>query len=330
MDRRWLGIEVRHLAALEAIEVERSFRRAAERLGYGQAAVSQQLSSLERLVGARLVDRKRGQSRVQLTHEGTVLLDYAERILDTLRAARADLDGGDRSHGKTVRLGAFPAAAARILPPMLARLAMMDTQVHVEVKEALSDGDLFDAVASGSLDCAFAELPLRDGPFESVALMTDPCVLVLQEGSSLTQQDTPPTLEDIARLPLAYPTWRMGNLIQEHFRAAGLDPARIFALQSDSAAQALARTGLAAAIMPLLAVDPDVVGTTTVDLTHILPPRKLVLYWHRERAHGAGLTAVIRVARVICEQLADRAQPRTQPNRPTSLTQPVTGKASAI
>ena len=66
---RWLGIELRHLLALEAVASEGSFGKAATSLGYTQSAVSQQIAMLERIVGQRLIERPGGSRHCQRVRE---------------------------------------------------------------------------------------------------------------------------------------------------------------------------------------------------------------------------------------------------------------------
>src|SRR5262245_13325377 len=68
-DRRdpWLGIELRHLAALSAIASEGTFSDAALSLGYVQSAISGQVATLERLTGTCLVERSRAPGPQRLT-----------------------------------------------------------------------------------------------------------------------------------------------------------------------------------------------------------------------------------------------------------------------
>src|SRR5438094_963796 len=94
---QWLGVELRHLAALEAVAEEGSFGRAARRLGYTQSAVSQQIAHLEKIVGARLLERPGGPRAVSLTDAGRLLLRHADAIVARLAAAaRARRDPADR------------------------------------------------------------------------------------------------------------------------------------------------------------------------------------------------------------------------------------------
>ena len=60
-------LELRHLAALEAVVAEGTFGRAATRLGYTQSTLSQQVAALERSVGGAVFDRPGGPRPVRIT-----------------------------------------------------------------------------------------------------------------------------------------------------------------------------------------------------------------------------------------------------------------------
>ena len=87
----WPGVEIRLLVALERVARAGSFSGAAKELGYTQSAVSGQISALERVVGARLVDRVRGGRTVRLTAEGAALYRHASAINAQLVAAQIEL-----------------------------------------------------------------------------------------------------------------------------------------------------------------------------------------------------------------------------------------------
>src|ERR671927_1522767 len=119
----WLGVELRHFAALQAVATTGSFGRAAQRLGYTQSAVSQQIATLERIVGERLLDRPGGPRPVSLTEAGQLLLRHAEAIVARLAAAQADLAALADGEGDVLRVGIYQSVGQRILPELLRRYA---------------------------------------------------------------------------------------------------------------------------------------------------------------------------------------------------------------
>src|SRR5712691_7120613 len=146
---RWLGVELRHLAALEAIATEGTFGRAAERLGYTQSAISQQIAMLERIVGQRLIERPGGPRPVSLTEGGELLLRHADAIAARLQAAQADLAALEAGDAGPLHIGTYQSVGARILPTLLREFAAAWPNIEVMLRESADDRELVQLVERG-------------------------------------------------------------------------------------------------------------------------------------------------------------------------------------
>src|SRR5215510_9146817 len=90
------------LRAFVLIAETMSFSRAAESVGRSQSTISQQINKLETQLGRRLFIRRKGRV-LQLTPDGSRLLDYAGRMLQLNDEAYSSMSG-DALSG-FVRLG---------------------------------------------------------------------------------------------------------------------------------------------------------------------------------------------------------------------------------
>src|SRR4051812_33818827 len=170
----WIGLELRHLAALKAVADEGTFGRAAVRLGYTQSAISQQIATLEQIVGQRLVDRPGGPRRVSLTEAGRMLVGHAEGIGARIQAAQADLAALDAGDAGPLRIGTYQSVGAKILPTLLASYKAAWPKVDISLVESSNDNELIELVERGELDLSFVMLPVGTGPFAVAELMRDP------------------------------------------------------------------------------------------------------------------------------------------------------------
>ena len=299
------GVEIRHLAALAAVSEEGSFRRAATRLGYVQSAISEQIATLERIVGQQLVVRSRGAGAVELTDAGDVLLAHANAILARVKAAEADLGALADGSAGSLRLGIYQSVGARVVPRLLPRFARDWPNVRVLPQESPTDAGLFELVDRGELELSFADLPLHPGPFESVELMDDPYVLVVPADSPLAHAG-PAGLDEIAGLPLiGHWTCRVLPRVEAELRAQGVEPNFVFRSDIIGTVQALVGAGVGNAIVPRLAVDFADDQVSVVELGRDVPvqPRVIALFWHRDRYRSPASLAFVEAAREVCAQV---------------------------
>jgi DNA-binding transcriptional LysR family regulator len=299
----WLGVELRHLAALEAVAREGTFGRAAASLGYTQSAISQQIQTLERIVGERLLERPGGPRAVSLTEAGALLLRHAESIIARLHAAQADMAALSQGQSGALRIGTFQSVGAKVLPDVMRRFLAAWPHVELELRESTSDDDLLRLVERGELDLAFAMLPTLEGPFESEELLRDRYVLLVpaaHELGSLTRA----SLADLGDLTLIgnrdcrSTALAEGELVQ---RGVRLEVA--FRSDDNGTVQGLVGAGFGAALVPLLTIDRNDERVAVLDLEPEIPHRRIALAWHRDRHRSPAARAFADVARDVCAEV---------------------------
>jgi DNA-binding transcriptional LysR family regulator len=298
----WARLELRYLAALRAVAAEGSFRRAAERLGYTQSAVSQQIAALEREVDERVVVRPRGRGEVTLTEAGAVLLRHADAISARVDAARADLDALRDGRRGALRVGIFQSVGARVIPHLVPRFASAWPDVEVALHDSSCDEVLCRRVKAGELDLAFAILPPIDGPYATLDLIADPYRLLVPASSPLADSGVPPDRKALQETPMIGCRWER-RAVDELLHERGIEPSIVYRSDDNGTVLAFVATGTGIALVPQLALDGDDERTRVLDTDGLLAPRRIGLVWHREREPGPAASAFIELARAVCAEL---------------------------
>jgi DNA-binding transcriptional LysR family regulator len=299
----WLGVELRHLAALEAVAREGSFGRAATRLGYTQSAISQQVAQLERIVGEKLLERPGGPRAVSLTEAGEILLRHAEAIVARLDAARADMASLRAGEVGSLRVGTYQSVGARVLPAVMRRFRAERPGIELELHEPTTDPELYALIESGDLDLAFCGAALPEGPFESLQLMSDPYVLLVPSDSPLAPR-TSASLADLDGLPLIGSQHCASDAMMEQaFEEQGFSVRYAFRSDDNGTVQGLVAAGYGVALQPLLAVTPGDDRVKLLRLEPAIPRRSIGVVWHRDRHRSPAARAFVEIAQEVSAEV---------------------------
>jgi DNA-binding transcriptional LysR family regulator len=310
------GVEVRHLMALDAIARTSSFSQAAAELGYAQSAVSQQIATLERAVGHKLVERPGGPRPVSLTEAGELVLRHANHITARLGAVRADLDALAAGEAGSVRIGTFQSASAKLLPPTLTRFRDTWPHVGVELRNELNTSTLDDLVRAGQLDLAFSDIEPTETTLVYETLVVDEYVLVVPPWSPLVEQ-APIDLRDLDDIDLVSGSLTndtCGLRIAKQLEDARVRPRVVFRSDDNLTTQRLVASGLGLAVMPLLAVEqfvPDA-EVAVLPLNDASAFRRTIgIVWHPDRYRSRAAEAFVETAREVAARLSVPAVPAT-------------------
>ena len=298
-------LDLRHLVALDAVATEGTFARAAERLGYTQSAVSQQIAALERTVGQKVFDRPGGPRAVELTPFGAELLRGGRDLIARVEALATELERFRAGHTGRLTIGTFQSVSSAVLPMVLGRFRSDHPAVEVQLFETDVDAELEEHLERGQTEVSFlvgevAE-PQRSG-FESRLLLTDPFVLIARPGQFPAG---PVSLDALAGEPFVGQHPNSCQLLNEAgLRAAGLDPSYVFRSNDNGTVAAMVRAGMGVAVMPLLCTEPEDPRTELHPLDPPIPGRHVSIAWRAGRTLSPAAQAFVELTTAVCAELS--------------------------
>ncbi|NGY66358.1 LysR family transcriptional regulator [Lentzea sp. NEAU-D13] len=268
-------LDLRHLATLDAVAVEGTFGRAADRLGYTQSAVSQQVAALEKSVGGAVFDRPGGPRPVRLTPLGEVVLAHGRELLARAAATEDAVERFKAGEGR-VDIGTFQSITNVVLPGVVRRLLDEHPAADIRLVEEETDNP-----SAEGLDLVFFDGPLR-GEVEQIKLMDDPYLLVARRGQFGAGPVPLDALDGAAMV--AQPPICDQARVERVYADAGVAPLIVFRTADNRGVLSMVRAGMGIAVMPTLALDiPPGDLLCTHELEPALSPREIYLAWQAGR-----------------------------------------------
>lgn len=185
------GAEFVELRAFVAVASERSFRRAATRLGVSPSALSHTIRALEDRLGARLLHRT--TRSVALTEAGASLLARLTPALAELEAAVNEIGVFSARPRGRLRINLPRLAADTVLAPRLGRFAQLYPEIVLDlvVEDSLTD------IVAGGFDAGVRPADRVQGDMIAVRLSADLRAAVVASPEYVASHGAPSTPDDL-------------------------------------------------------------------------------------------------------------------------------------
>ena len=244
-------MDIRQLECFVAVAEELHFRKAGERLGLSQSALSERISALEQELGARLFFRTTRQ--VSLTQAGADFVQDAKKILSDIEKSVSNVRHSAESNLRHIRISGVDEAISMLLPKVLLRFRETDPSVHVQILEISSSEQHSQELISHRTDIAFLRTPQVEDFIASELLYRQPVVVALAESNILSAATTL-SASDIAEQPIVgYPKRArpvLHDVLWNAFRQIGAQPNIVCELIDKSTLLQFVAHGLGLALAP--------------------------------------------------------------------------------
>ena len=244
-------MDIRQLRYFMAIVEEGQISRAAQRLHIAQPPLSLQLKLLEQELGVQLIERS--TRSLQPTKAGHALYQRAEQIVGMVDAAAKEVREYDGAMRGVLAIGSPPAIGNLYMPERIQAFHARYPEISFQWREG-NTFRMLELLDANVIEFAIVRLPVRDGAYDMIPLLTEPWVAVCGRGAADGARRESITLSELAQAPLLLMNRQAGvrahDMVFDAFAAANIVP-NVFC-ESDNvlALLSLVERGLGAAIMP--------------------------------------------------------------------------------
>ncbi len=296
-------MEIRQIKCFVAVAEELHFRKAAERVGMAQTAISAQIRNLEQELGFPLFFRT--TRHVSLTQAGSVFLNEARIVLERLEngveaAREAAKSGLDR-----VRIGGIDAALIWFLPAVINDFRRSFPDVFLPLTEVTASDTQVQELLRHRIDVAFFRPPADISGATWETLFEEHVFVALPEDSELARFDSLKA-EQLARENLiSYPRPArpyLAKMVVESFEAINAKPRIVFEVIDKYTLTRMIAQGMGVGLVPQWLTLNPVEGVTFRPYSSAVSRLQFGVAW-RSNDQGATLHAFVDAARTEAQNV---------------------------
>lgn len=251
-----MKIDTLGVQAFLAIAEHGSFHKAAEAVHITQTGLTRRLKNLEENLGVRLVERT--TRSVALTKVGRDFLPRGHRLLSDLSSALSEI----RETGKTLRgdvaIACVPTVGVQYLPQIMREYSASHPDNRIKIFDHTSAG-VAEAVLRREVEFGINIGGPHHSELKSIPLTRDQIVLICRDDHALARKKTM-SWNQLAFHPLIFAGEGSSNrpLLDSALNGrSNLALHAFYEVQRSSTAIGLVAKGVAAAVVPSLAVQKD-------------------------------------------------------------------------
>lgn len=275
-------MELRQLKIFSTAAQELNFTKAAKKLDYTQANITNQIRQLEEELNVKLFDRLgRG---VILSAEGKLFLNYAQDILAQCEKAKNIVSSYNCR--RVINIGSSETSCLYRLPQLLLKYRNLFPQAEIKI-QTISCAQILDLLKNNRIDLGLVITRKIELPhITATELAREPLVFIVSPDHPLAQAGSlqPDRLSGECMLTTSADCGYRPAVLSM-LKQCDIRPGSVMELSSVTAIKECALCGLGFAVLPKVAVENELAQGTLVELTVSRPPAAVhtQLIYHQDK-----------------------------------------------